>query len=204
MVAAQIGGNMNKHIIICISGKQGSGKTTLAEELVKKYSGLHMKFAKVLYDIHDAAREVLGRYGYEMKKKDGKFLQVVGTEWGRNTLGQDIWRDLTRNAIMQAVVDITKWDKAFIVVDDARFDNELDMFHQLAKENPEWNVVTIRLEASEAVRKARCSEWRQDTNHPSEIGLDHRLDDFDIIVSTEIMSKEHVFGLICAEIEERG
>ena len=192
---------MKKHTIIGISGTQGSGKSTLAAALVAHYSGLHMKFAKVLYDLHEAIRKVMKSYDYEMMPKDGRLLQLLGTEWGRNTLGQNIWVDLTKRAILSAVEQVEKWDKAFIVVDDTRFENELEMFHALKKEYPDWKIVTIRLEADEDTRRARAEGWRSDTNHPSETGLNHRVSEFDLLIDTARTSKEHVFDIVRREIE---
>lgn len=191
---------MNKHTIIGISGKSGSGKTTLAKALVGEFSGTHMKFASPLYEMQEAARGVFKKYGYEMKKKDRSFLKIIGTEYGRECLGENIWCDLTRNAIMSHVEEIEKWDKAFIVVDDARFDNELDLFIGLKKKFPEWNVLTVRLEAPEEDRKDRAEEWGENTQHPSEIGLDLRLDDFDMIVNTVRRGKESVLATVKAAI----
>jgi dephospho-CoA kinase len=193
---------MKKHTIICISGKQGSGKTTLAASLVNKYSGTHMKFATPLYEMHEAIRGVLQKYDYEMPKKDGKLLQLLGTEWGRNTLGQNIWVSLTATSIRNLITQLERWhDKAFIVVDDARFENELEMFYSLRDLNPEWNVYTVRLEADEETRKARADAWRDAVDHPSETGLDLRLDDFDMVLSTKALFKEEVFERVCQEIE---
>lgn len=195
---------MKQHTIVCISGKQGSGKTTLAKALCKHYSGSHLKFATPLYEMHDAIKEILEvKYSYQMKEKDGKLLQLLGTEWGRNTLGQNIWADLTRSAIESAVNTLERFnDKAFIVVDDARFENELEIFMKFKSHFPEWRVLTVRLEAEELARKGRADSWREDAYHPSEIGLDHRVNDFDLILNTVEHTAESSFLKVCSEIEK--
>ena len=68
----------------------------------------------------------------------------------------------------------------YVFIDDCRFPNEFDIL----KENPK--VVTIRLVASEAVRKPRCSYWREKP-HESETALDSYADEgkFDIYIDTE-------------------
>jgi hypothetical protein len=194
---------MKKHTIVGISGKQGSGKTTLAKSLISKYSGIHLKFADPLYKMHEAIRGVLKEFDYEMKPKDGKLLQLLGTEWGRNTLGQSIWCSLTANKIVNTVLEIDKWDKAFIVVDDARFENELDLFKALKEIHPDWNVLTIRLECPETQREGRADDWRPATDHPSEVGLDGRLKDFDLVINTGMDSAEitHLRALNLIEAE---
>ena len=191
---------MKKHIIIAISGKMGSGKTTLAESLVEKYAGVHLKFADPLYRMHEAIRNILDDYGYIMKPKDGKLLQLLGTEWGRETLGQNIWADLTENRIKQEIDDSEELEQeAFIVVDDLRFDNELNLFKSI--QDPRFKIIKIRLEASEEIRRERCSDWRENTAHPSEIGLDHRTSEFDMVIHTDVLSQEEVLNVVCTEIE---
>lgn len=197
---------MTKHTIVAISGKMGSGKTTLAKSLVKKYSGIHMKFATPLYEMQSAVLGVLHKYGMQTEMKYGDLLQYLGTEFGRKKFGDNIWADLTKNSIFSTIESLNKWrDKAFIVVDDARFDNELDMFLDMAaNEGTELRVLTVRLEASESSRKSRADSWRENTSHPSEIGLDHRLGDFDLVISTDSSdcSEEDTFNKVVSALEK--
>lgn len=57
---------MNNYTMILISGKQGSGKTALAnllkEKLVSTNSAAEIiNFADTIYEMHDAVREILHR-----------------------------------------------------------------------------------------------------------------------------------------------
>lgn len=194
---------LTKHTIVAISGKQGSGKTTMATALVKLYSGTHMKFAGPLYEMHEAIRAVLAKYGIEMPKKVGELLQYLGTEFGRKLFGDDVWVRCIHNAILNATEQLDRWnDKAFIVVDDARFENELDMFLRLRDTCDDFTILTIRLDADEKTRKLRAEGWRDNVNHASETGLDLRLDDFDMRINTETASADEALFAVCQAIED--
>lgn len=159
-----------------ISGKQGSGKTTLANELTnqlqeRKYKVVRMKFADVLYELHDTIFGILKSYGITYDKvKHGPLLQYLGTDFGRKTFGENVWAGILRNRIsgIESLVD-------FCIVDDLRFKNEFETFPEAFK---------IRLSAPEGVRKERCESWREDTNHPSEVDLDEWEMRFDSICLT--------------------
>ena len=69
-------------------------------------------------------------------------------------------------------------ERSVVLIDDMRFPNEFDAFMGSG-------VLRIRLECDEEVRKERCSMWRENTQHPSEISLDDKLESFDLIVRTE-------------------
>lgn len=150
--------------IVLISGRQGSGKTTLQEALIASYTRRNMiarslNFASVLYEMHDAVREIGDRYKIpRTEPKDGPLLQLLGTEWGRNTKGANVWVDVMQTSLRQYLGQMD-----LQVIGDCRFENEFDAFPQ---------ALRVRLNCDEAVRKARCSQWRPNANHPSETGLD--------------------------------
>ena len=197
--------------VILLSGKQGSGKTSTADDLAHVLSGdgipdgileaittgevkrplnsvLRTRFAQPLYEMHDAVLEVLKSYGLERDiVKDGPLLQLLGTEWGRNTIDENIWVDLVKNKVRASDAD-------FVVIDDARFENEFWAFGAP-------RCLRVRLQCSEAVRKTRCSMWRDITDHPSEIGLDALAEDrkFDLYLDTENLTKaENVQNIVNA------
>lgn len=158
--------------ILMISGKQGSGKTTLqkliAEAWCVNHNGfvLQMNFADVLYKMHDAVLNVLHYYlPPRPMVKDGPLLQLLGTEWGRYTIDQNIWVKIVQKRIerLRADVNADMIHDALVIIGDCRFENEFDGI-------PE--ALRVRLECDREVRKARCSQWRENEHHPSEIGLD--------------------------------
>ena len=169
-----------KHKIIMISGKQGSGKTSICNQLLlmaarKNLTGHHMIFADTIYLIHDYARELLRFRGVPRPDKDGKLLQLLGTEWGRTLIGEDVWIDCLRGAINN-IAPVPK-DSHLFVISDCRFRNEFDGV----------DAFKVRLEASEEVRKARTHGWRDTTTHISETDLDAYAAEgkFDLVINTD-------------------
>lgn len=163
--------------VLMLSGKQGSGKTTLAnrlKELDTDHVYYHLKFAQPLYEMHDAVLEVFHRYMPSRGlMKDGPLLQVLGTEWGRETIDENIWAN-----ILRARIDKLAGKEGLIIVDDCRFENEFNVLP---------DALRIRLVAHHDVRKSRCSMWRQNEYHPSEIALDNysNSNKFDLYLKTD-------------------
>lgn len=178
-------------MIILISGKQGSGKTTLAKGLCKALNASHIKFADPLYEMHEAIRNVAQRYNIPFSEKEGTLLQLLGTEWGRKIKGDNVWVEACKTR-----VSLAQWSKdSVIVIDDARFENELLAF-------PE--AFTIRLYAAEEERKGRADGWRDNTAHASETGLDNVPDeDFDLVIDTTFANKDMTLEITMKYVNDR-
>jgi nucleoside-triphosphatase THEP1 len=174
--------------VLMISGKQGSGKSSLADALATRlvetgHNVYRTRFAKVIYEMHDAVRDIGRKYGIDMPEKDGPLLQYLGTERGRNVHGDNVWVDALKKDI-----SLNAGKNDIVIIDDMRFENECDAFDG---ESP--NVAQIRLEADKEVRKQRCSMWRENDTHPSEIGLDKYSyetmngikEHFDLVIKTD-------------------
>jgi dephospho-CoA kinase len=180
-------------MIVMISGKQGSGKTTLAQALQSAWGKHGMavwryKFAQPLYDMHNAVYIVARQYGIGPLadgKKDGPLLQLLGTEWGRNTKDPDIWV----NCAKSKVAEVTKQWRVMnyfhiVLIDDLRFKNEFHAFP---------GALTIRLVCAPEIRKERIgANWRENDNHRSEVDLDDYETDgqFSITLDTAVISPE--------------
>lgn len=190
---------MKKRIFI-LSGKQGSGKTTYAKYL-QAFLGLDntkvLKFAAPLYALHDRCLPLLKQYGVrpESMEKDGELLQVLGSEYGRKRIGESVWVDIV---VRQAHAWLSESERNFVIIDDARFENEVDTFRE--------DAYLIRLTAPEEVRKKRCSYWREDTSHSSETGLDRyeREMRFDIVLETQHETTKEIEGAIEAMLKHFG
>lgn len=189
---------------ILISGKAGSGKTTLAQSICMRLvqlnkKVLHTTFAAPLYKMHDQVQNVLREAGMNPPKKDRVLLQLLGTEWGRQTLGENIWVDLLLGSTK-------KWDESFeddevryVIVSDCRFVNEFTGFP---------SALRIRLECDREARLARADAPPSNEAHPSEVSLDgHAMrGEFDMYFNTASSpggnSIEHCTTMVVAALQK--
>lgn len=193
-------------MIVMISGKQKSGKTTTADALSKALveDGTfvwRMKFASAIYKMHDAARAALreidsfNTLGLDYKEKDGDLLQLLGTEWGRR-IDPDIWVKLAKIWIHSL-----PYQKDCVVIDDLRFRNEMSIIKEAFGDQ----VLTVRLTCPEDCRKSRPGYWRDNTDHPSETDLDQWAGEgrFDVLIASSKLTPEQCAHLIKNAIELR-
>lgn len=185
-------------VVLLISGKQGSGKTTLAKGLVHYFENerrtYHLKFADILYEMHDEVCRVAYKYAIPTNKKESRLLQLLGTEWGRETKGQDVWVNALANKIANIHGTIARDD--LVVVDDCRFPNELNL------QVPGWLVLSCRLDASKEVRKSRAEGWRDTDDHPSEVALDHLgPSSYNLHLNTDVLNEFDVLDTVITYVD---
>ncbi len=168
--------------IVLLSGKQGSGKSTIQKLLMSKAPefgfdmGIAANFADALYRLHDDVLDTMEN-DYAIPRttdKDGVLLQLLGTEWGRTVYGEEIWVTILKNRLK---MHLRTNQNILVVIADCRFRNEFDAF-------PE--ALRVRLDALSAIRKERTHSWRPNQQHPSEIDLDGyaKEDRFDLYLNT--------------------
>jgi hypothetical protein len=127
--------------------------------------------------------------------KDGPLLQYLGTEFGRDKFGKQVWVNILKNEIFS----LPAWgiENSMVLVGDCRFENEFDAF-------PE--ALRIRLECPEEIRKLRTDSWRENTQHPSEIGLDRysEMGIFDMYCNTspQGISSDGIASLALAQLDK--
>ena len=113
---------------IAFGYKMGTGKDTACSYLITKFGGHTLRFSEPLYKIMSYAQDICNLE----KRKDRKFLQLVGTEWGRST-DPDIWLNLLLDKASHCC-----YKKQNLYLSDLRFPNEL---YRLKKEG--WICVRI-------------------------------------------------------------
>jgi len=193
-----------KHIVVQLSGKQGSGKSTVARLLRTRleadgYAVVDHSYARVIYLMHDEILGLIARHArIEVPAKSGELLQLLGT-WGRKLFGEDIWVNTVKNnvAITQSNYDAQEDSplKGVVhLISDCRFTNEACAF----------SGPVYRLECPEETRKARVEatpgqNWRLNTTHESEVGLDYFLG-FRMRLDSERGSSEAIASMIVHDI----
>lgn len=185
--------------IVLISGKQGSGKTSLQKKLVSTwnlsnksgYQAVALNFADIIYEMHDRVLAILHKsYPDRGLVKDGPLLQLLGTEWGRNTLGPDVWVNCLKSRISNEYKMSKKWDASnlLFVIGDCRFENEFDAFPDPTKFSLDGKILKVRLHCSEEMRRSRIGHaFRENVEHQSETGLDayEAQGKFDMVLDTD-------------------
>ena len=155
-------------VIIGITGRKGTGKSTLADYLVRAHGFTHLKFADPLKDMlrtflscrglgHDAIERMIEGdlketpTHYLGGKSPRHAMQTLGTEWGRNCLSKNLWRDAIVDRI-RSIRDDEPW--CDIVIDDVRFMNEANV------------ILTFGGKVVKLIGRGDT-----DDNHPSEAGI---------------------------------
>jgi hypothetical protein len=117
--------------LIALGAYKGTGKSTVARTLVHLHKFIKFSFADPLYDMVLAGFGIDGRTMTTEEKETTiewlgvslrYILQTLGTEWGRNTICQDVWLRIMSRKILAA-------QKAGqdVVIDDVRFENEVQL-----------------------------------------------------------------------------
>lgn len=178
-------------MLVGLTGAAGAGKDTVARMLVEANGGRIAAFAGPLYDFvatitgippHRLAdRTVKEAVIPWLGKSPRQLLQTLGTEWGRQSVSEDIW-------VRSLLERIKPWRDGglLVVVTDVRFDNEAAAIADAGGEV--WRVVR--------------SGWRclsdEAARHSSEAGVsdhlvartidnDGTLDDLRAVISTGTM-----------------
>lgn len=147
--------NDNYPRLVALTGAAGSGKSTATKFLVERHGYTLVKFAGPLKDMLRAAGLSEGNIEGESKesplallggKTPRRAMQTLGTEWGRNCMGEDFWINIWRSRV-EAIVAFT----GRVVVDDCRFPNEAAAIRQLGG-------MIIKLEGRGGIAGAHASE----------------------------------------------
>lgn len=115
-------------MLIGFTGGMGCGKSTAIKTLAA-FTGEEPKLVKFAQPLYDMQEFIYERIGSVIKRdssfiKDRKLLQWLGTDWGRDTISQDLWVSIWKAEVEQ----VRTWHKnPIIVCDDVRFDNEAEV-----------------------------------------------------------------------------
>ena len=137
-LAAAIGkfGSVNDNLrrLVAFTGAAGAGKSTATRHLVERYGYTLVKFAGPLKDMMRAIGLTEDEIEGGMKEAPSSTLlgktprhgmQTLGTEWGRNCIGEDLWISLWRRRVEAVFASGGR-----VVVDDCRFPNEADVIRK--------------------------------------------------------------------------
>lgn len=128
--------NDNYPRLVALTGSAGSGKSTATKFLVERHGYTLVKFAGPLKDACRALGLTDRHIEGDLKEESCEMLcgktprylmQAMGTELGRNLIGENLWVNLWRSRAL----DIMAHSFGRVVVDDCRFPNEAEAIRQL-------------------------------------------------------------------------
>lgn len=150
--------------LIAFTGLATCGKTTAALSLSSASSPvLRLAFAdplKAMIAVLTQEEDKNARPPELCGKSVREAYQSLGTDWGRNMVGEDIWLVAARKRFVRQLKLVEEGIISGVVVDDCRFDNEAKLIKELGG-------VVVRIERPGLVAM----------KHASETGIDDRLVD---------------------------
>lgn len=148
-------------MIIALSGKMGSGKTT-TYDLLKDRLGAKLVLCKFAQPLYDAQNYLYKEFGFgHPETKDRKLLQWLGTDWARSKDDQvfvKIWKQKAQAFSNSGFV---------VVCDDCRFLNEAEAVRSIG-----GKIVKINK------KHGNSAESESGTNHASEMEIDQIKGDY--------------------------
>lgn len=119
--------------LVAFTDRMGSGKSTAVNFFNRKLTGklidsTNVKFAQPLYDIQEYIYKRIEPV-YQRPQdfvKDRKLLQWIGTDWGRETVNENVWVNIWKNEVEKFIGDGT-----IVFCDDCKFDNEAQVIKSL-------------------------------------------------------------------------
>jgi hypothetical protein len=122
-------------LVIALMGRKRCGKTAAAKYLTRTYPFLGCKFASVLKNMLLAmglsTEDIEGRTKETPKdilcgKTPRYAMQTLGTEWGRELIGENLWTGLWKRKVRKYLTR-----GYFVVCDDLRFPNEAQAVREM-------------------------------------------------------------------------
>lgn len=157
--------------IILLTGTAECGKTTIANSIKKKLLIDHPKLRIAVASYANYVKSSASMlFGWDGKKdeKGRNLLQKWGTDIVRNQ-DPNFWT----NSLIQLVC-MAQSELDIVIIDDARFPNEIDLWKLMAKNNSDINVHTVKiLRLNEDGTMYENSLTPEQRLHPSETSLDH-------------------------------
>ncbi|UOK71740.1 deoxynucleotide monophosphate kinase [Ancylobacter polymorphus] len=141
--------------VVAFSAPAGGGKSTAARHLVTMHGYTLVKFAGPLKDMCRAIGMTESQIEGEHKelpsrmlqgKSPRQFMQLLGTEFGRDLIGPGLWSSLWQHRALQAIDQGGR-----VVCDDMRFANEEAGVRQLGG-------IVVRLEGRGGIAGGHASE----------------------------------------------
>lgn len=160
------GGGKYKTFVIGIAGLARSGKDTLANHVFERL-GFESNKAAFADPVKDMLKSIgiTDIEGYKEKEHpilgvtSRRMMQTLGTEWGRDTIGEGTWINLTR---------CKGEGKKFLIISDVRFSNEADFVRE--------NGMLLHVYGRGGIKG----------DHKSESGVPFKLGDFKIDNGCEV------------------
>jgi dephospho-CoA kinase len=130
-------------MLICVTGKAGSGKDTICDHLVKSDGFIKIALADTLKRIVKDVFALDDETVYDRIKREQplpqwnnysvrKLLQIVGTELFRNNIDRDIWVKSLWFKLDKSILDNKEYLNKNYCISDVRFPNELNFFKEKA------------------------------------------------------------------------